>query len=103
MAVVRKESAETQGYVTGHYMEVHDNKNLEVISFVPSAVCRASSSAGATRSAMKSASSFDDLAAVVTEEGSTPQTINPCRNFDDCRRMEQGETLSTAHSLDVIK
>ena len=53
------------------------------------------SSTCGTRSATKRASSFlNDLAAIVTEEGGTPHTINLCRNCQDSRRSArrgQGE------------
>ena len=37
-AVIRKESAQTQDYVSCHDMEVDDDKSLEDIGFVPSVV-----------------------------------------------------------------
>ena len=76
--MIRKESAETQDHASCQDMEVDNDKSLEVMGFVPSAV---SKSAGwheplrVTRSATKRASMFYDLAATLVEDDGNPDTI----------------------------
>ena len=74
---MRKEPGETQDYVSCQNMVVDDTKSLEEMGFVPSAVgeppwvkhvC--------DKSCKERLKNSMRLAAIVTEEGGTPHTIN---------------------------
>ena len=85
--MVWKESAETQDYVYGQDMEVDNNKNLEEIGFVQSAV---NESAGwhetlrFNRMCDKKCNAVDfkiyEIASILVEDDGKPHTINLCRN-----------------------
>ena len=86
-AAMRKESAETQDDVSCQDMEVDENKSLEEMGFVPSSVnepFRVNHMCDKKR--YEREFKFYQLAAIVTEEGGTPHTINLCNNCFDCRR-----------------
>ena len=87
---MRKESADTQEYALYQDMEVYDDKSLEEMGFVPSAV-----SDLATRSAPKRASSFFDIAAILVEDDVKPHTIKLCGNCWNHRLTGSGETEVT--------
>ena len=91
--MIRRESVETQDSVSYQDMEVDDDKRLEELGFLPSAV-------GVTlrvkhmcdKKCKDMGFKFYDLAAIVTEEVDTPHTTNLCRDCYHCRLEEQSET-----------
>ena len=110
-AVIRKDSAETQGYVSCQDMEVYDDQSFEELGLVQSAV---SDSAGwhdpsgpstcATRSATKRASSFYGIEQPSWwEEGGQPHTPNICRNCYDCRLAEKWRNNRSAVQSGMLR
>ena len=102
-AVIRKESAETQDYVSCQDMEAEDNNSLE--GFIPSAVgepLRVKHMCDQKRD--EKGLKFQELAAILTDERGTPPTINLCRDCFDYRLIEQGESkVSNAVWKDMIR
>ena len=107
-SVVRKESVETQDFVSCQDVELGVCKSLEELFLIPSAVgeplgvkhlCDGKCDGIGFK--------FHDLAAIVTEEGGTPHTINLCRKCCACSRernkaRERPTLLQKSNSRQVV-
>ena len=99
--MVRKESVETQNYVSRKDVEFEGRKSLEELDLIPIALgeplqVKHMCDGNCNEIGFK----FYDLAAIATEEGGMPHTINLSRKCYDGRRKEQGEEKGQQYSLE---